>query len=29
MSFGDYSFVGGHVEITQKMSLKYTRNTTL
>jgi hypothetical protein len=29
MSFGDYSFVGGHDGITQKISLKYTRNTTL
>jgi hypothetical protein len=29
MSFGDYSFARGHDGITQKMSLKYTRNTTL
>jgi hypothetical protein len=28
MSFGDYSFARGHVGITQKMSLKYTRSTT-
>jgi hypothetical protein len=29
MSFGDYSFAEGHDGITHKMSLKYTRNTTL
>ena len=26
MSFGDYSFAGGHVGIAHKMSLKCTRN---
>ena len=26
MSFGDYSFAGGHVRIAHKMSLKCTRN---
>jgi hypothetical protein len=29
MSFGDSSFAGGHVRITQKMCLKYMRNTTI
>ena len=28
MSFGDCSFAGGHVGITQEMCLKYTRNIT-
>jgi hypothetical protein len=28
MSFGDLPFTGGHIGITWKMCLKYTKNTT-